>query len=191
MLRVLVVDAFAPDDADRRVVDRAIAALEAKGHEIERLSIAGDSFAGFMSAAEHRAYETDEPLIATDTKVAAEAVRRCQGLLFCYPTTLFGVPPSLKSWLERVMVLGVAFVFDDQRRIRAGLTNVRHLGVVTTTSHSTMRTVKSRDLGRRTIMRTLRLNCHPRCARTFIKMRAGSTSSADVAYLHRRLLRWR
>ncbi len=85
------------------------------------------------------------------------------------------------------MVLGVAFVFDAKQRVRPGLKNVRRLGVVTTTPHSRFATWRARDLGYRTIMRTLRLNCHPLCRRTFIRLPAGHVAgkvgveSSDVA----------
>lgn len=171
-MRVLVVDAFPPGHADGAVVDAAIHRLEAAGHRVEHHPVARDRFATFMTADERRAYETDEPLIAEETRAAAAAVRRADALLFCYPTTLYGVPPRLKGWLERVMVLGVAFVFDRKRRVRPGLTNIRRLGVVTTSPHGRLRTWRARDGGYRTIMRTLRLNCHPLCRRTFIRLPA-------------------
>lgn len=188
-VRVLVIDAFDPTDGDSQVVERTVAALQAKGHDVELLSLAGEEFAGYMTPDERRAYETDQPLLSEATKASAAAVQRADALLFCYPTVLFGVPPRLKSWLERVMVMGVAFVFDDNQRVRPGLTNIKHLGAITTSPHSLTRTMRARDLGRRTIMRTLRLNCHPRCARTFIKLSSGAPTS-DVAYLQKRLIRW-
>jgi len=190
-VRVLVIDSYDTDDANRSVVEHSIAALKALRHDVDHLSLASNEFAAHMTAAEHRAYETDTPLLAEETQAGAAAVQAADALLFCYPTTLFGVPPRLKSWLERVMVMGVAFVLDDERRVRPGMKNIRYLGVVTTTPHSTVRTLQARDLGRRTFMRTLRLNCNPGCKRTFIRLHRDAVNGADVAYLQKRLYRWR
>jgi len=187
-MRVLVIDAYDEADPDSHVVRAAIDSLQRRGHDVEHLSLATDELAGFMTPAEHRAYESETPLIAAETKASAFSVQAADALLFCYPTTLFGVPPRLKSWLERVMVMGVAFVFDDKKRVRPGLKNVRHLGVITTSPHSVRATMRARDLGRRTLMRTLRLNCHPLCMRTFVRLRAGG---AHHAAIDRRLVRWR
>lgn len=190
-MRVLVVDGYAAGDADAAIVEHAIAALKANDNDVEHIALAGDEFATFMTAAERRAYETDQPLLAVEARASAAAVQRAEALLFCYPTTLFGVPPRLKSWLERVMVLGVAFVFDDDQKIKPGLHNIRRLGAITTSPHSLRRTWRARDLGRRTIMRTLRLNCHPRCARTFVRLSSGSPAANNVAHVQKRLVRWR
>ena len=43
-------------------------------------------------------------------------------LVFVYPTWWSGLPAILKGWLERVMVPGVGFVFDEQTgKVRPGL----------------------------------------------------------------------
>lgn len=178
-MRVLVVDAYPEGHAAAVVVDSVITTLEGNGHVVERHALAGDEWESFMTADEKRAYETDEPLIAPETRAAAAAVQAADALVFCYPTTMFGVPPVLKGWLERVMVLGVAFVFDRKRRVRPGLKNIRRLGVVTTSPHGRRRTWRARDGGFRTFMRTLRLNCHPLCRHTFIRLPAGDEVAED------------
>lgn len=188
-MRVLLVDDFPAGNPDSHVVARSIAALEARGHEVDHLSLDSVEFAGFMTATERRAYETDEPLQADATRDSARRVQECDALLFCYPTVLFGVPPRLKSWLERVMVLGVAFVFDNKRRVRPGMTNVRRIAVVTTTPHTRRSTWQARDIGRRIVMRTIRLNCHPLCRRTFVRLHADA-NSGQVAERLSRALRW-
>lgn len=190
-MRVLVIDAYPADHADGAIVDHTVATLERQGNTVEVLALSTPEFAGFMTAAERAAYETDEPLISPETKASAASIQQADALLFCYPTVLFGVSPRLKSWLERVMVLGVAFVFDDQQRIRPGLRNIVRIGVVTTSPHSRAATLRARDLGYRTFMRTLRLNCHPRCRRTFVRLPAGSSSATKAARVDRRLRSWR
>lgn len=190
-MRVLVVDAYPVSHDDVGIVAQVIAALEARGNDVDYLSLAADEFASMMSADERAAYETESPLLAAETQDSARRVQHAEALLFCYPTTLFGVPPRLKSWLERVMVMGVAFVFDRNQRVRPGLTNVRRLGVVTTTPHSRLATARARDLGYRTFMRTLRLNCHPFCRRTYVRIGSGAPEARYHDRLNRSLRSWR
>ncbi|MEM9562132.1 MAG: NAD(P)H-dependent oxidoreductase [Actinomycetota bacterium] len=178
-MRVLVIDAFEPDDPDRMMAERAVATLTANGHDVDHLDLAGDGFEPFMSSGERAAYHTDQPLVGDDTRASADLVRAADALLFCYPTTTFTVPARLKGWLERVLVLGVAFVFDDKGRVSPGMTQVRRLGVLTTTPHGRRATRRHGDLGRRTIMWTLRLNCNRLCRRTFVSAARGA--GADPA----------
>ena len=190
-MRVLLIDAYPMDDPDRGVVEAATRALSAGGHEVERLGLAEAGFEPIMSAADRAAYHTDEPLVTDETRAAAAQVKAAEALLFCYPTVTYTVPALLKGWLERVLVLGVAFVFDDAGRVAPGMTGVRRIGVVTTTPHGWLATRRRRDLGRRTIMWTLRLNCHRLCRRTFVSLRRGTASSpAATARVERALARW-
>ena len=185
-MRVLVIDAYAAGDPDAALVDAACERLRQGGHAVDLLELRSGGFDRFMSADEHRAYETEAPLLADAAKDSAARVQASEALLFCYPTTLFGVPPILKGWLERVMVMGVAFKLDDARRVRPALHNVRRLGAVTTTAHRRSRIWKARDGGYRTLMRTLRLNCSPMCRTTFIRLACGqATPTQAIAKLSR------
>lgn len=188
-MRVLLIDAYRPDDPDRVVVDAAAEALRTNGHEIDRIDLVDQGFQAFMSEEERAAYHTDEPLIAEDAKASAALVRQAQALLFCYPTVTHTVPAVLKGWLERVLVLGVAFEFDDKGRIAPAMTGVRRIGAVTTTPHGWVTTRRHGDLGRRTIMWTLRLNCHRLCRRTFVGLRTG-TGQRNGDRVRRALRRW-
>ena len=188
-MRVVLIDAYPLDDPDRVVVETAIDTLAGQGHTVEHIDLAAQGFDPFMSAAERAAYHTDEPLVTDETRAAAALIDQAEALLFCYPTTTFTVPALLKGWLERVLVLGVAFVFDDKGRVAPGMTQVRRLGVVTTTPHGWVATRRQRDLGRRTIMWTLRLNCNRWCRRTFVSLPQAS-GSQRIAKVERALARW-
>ena len=148
---------------------------------------ATESYVVVMAADPVVAYEGDEPLITPETRASAESLAWADGLLFCYPTVMFMVPTLVKGWLDRVLVPGVAFVFDDNNKVRAGMTNIKRLGVVTTTPHTAAQTRRARDLGRRTIMWTLRLNCHRVCLRTWISLPAGTN---DLTPIEAALTRW-
>lgn len=190
-MRVLVLDAFPSDHADRDCVGQAIDRLEQNGNTVELVDLSDARYDGFMTAAERTVYETDEPLIADVTKAGAASLLAADAVLFCYPTVLFGVPPRLKSWIERVMVMGVAFVFDEKQRVRPGLKNIGRIGVLTTTPHDRRSTLRARDQGYRTFMRTLRLNCHPLCRRTFLRLPSGSSEAASQRAVAKALRPWK
>ena len=186
-MRILLLDAYDPDDVSRRVVDEAIAELEAGRHELDLLAV--HSFNAVMSAAERVAYHGDQPVISDDVRDSAERLQAAEALLFCYPTMAFNVPASLKGWLERVMVPGVAFVFDDQHRVRPGMQNIRRIGAVTTSPHSRLTRMRARDAGKRTTARTLRLSAHKRCRTTFVSV-PSPADNEGIARIRKALTRW-
>ena len=190
-MQVLVVDGFLEGTDDLGLADATISILQDAGNNVDYLSLAAPEFSGFMSAAERRAYESDMPLIAEDSKASARRLQAADSLLLIYPTTLRGVPAVMKSWIERVCVKGVSFDFNSAGRVRPALTNVRRLGAITSTPQEEPSTSRRRDLGYRTIMRTLRLNCHSRCRRTFVRLSPMSTAAEVDAQLRQALQRWR
>ncbi len=185
-MRVLLIDAYDRDDPDRDVVDVAAATLESKGHDVDRHCLA-DGFAAHMSEDEWVAYHGDEPLIADDTRQAAAAVRNADALLFCHPTVMFTVPALLKGWLERVLVPGVAFVFDRKGRVARGMTQIRRIGMITTSPHGALETRRRRDQARRILLRTMSLNCRRFVRRTHVRLRTGSGERGPIV---RKLSRW-
>ena len=109
-----------------------------------------------MSTTERTAYETSSPLISDETKRHAAALMQAEALIFVYQTWWSGLPAQLKGWLERVFVLGVAFRFNDNNKIRPKLENVRHI-IGVSTYGSPWRYVKLiNDNGRRTLTRAIR-----------------------------------
>ena len=187
MMRVLLLDAFEPDDADRRVAAEAVEALVAGRHDVDRLAV--HSFEAVMSPAERIAYHGEQPVISNDVRDSAERLRAADALLFCYPTVVYNVPAALKGWLERVMVPGVAFVFDDRHRVRPGMQNIRRIGAVTTSPHSRLARMRARDAGKRTTARTLRLSAHKRCRTTFVSVPSPADDDG-IARIRRALSRW-
>ena len=186
-MRVLLLDGYDPSDDDRRVVVEAVGELKAGSHEVDLLAVHG--FNAVMSAAERAAYHSDQPVISDDVRDSATRLQAADALLFCYPTVAFNVPASLKGWLERVMVPGVAFVFDDQHRVRPGMQNIRRIGAVTTSPHSRWARFRARDAGKRTTARTLRLSAHKRCRTTFVSVPTPADDEG-VARIRKALRHW-
>ena len=186
-MRVLLLDGYEPDDTNHRVVSEAVEELEAAGNEVDLLCL--HDFNSVMSPAERVAYHSDQPVISDDVRDSADRLKLAEALLFCYPTLAFNVPATMKGWLERVMVPGVAFVFDDKHRVKPGMQNIRRIGAVTTSSHGRMARLRARDAGKRTTARTLRLSAHKRCRTTFVSVRSPADDEG-IARIRKALRRW-
>ncbi len=186
--RVLLVDGFDPDDVDAALADSAVSVLSKSGHEIRRISLVAEQFTPFMSVDERRCYHDEgSNIISDEVRRSVDAVAWADAMLFAYPTVCFNPPARVKAWLDRVLLPGVAFGFDDAGRVAPGLTHIRRLGVITTSSHSRIATARARDGGRRMIMRALRMNCAKTCRRSFVSVAAGSANSGSIS---RRIGRW-
>ena len=120
-MQALVVVAHPCDDSfTHAAAERAVAGLRAGGHAVEvarpvRARLPGRDVAGgaprptTANAADRRAHREH-----------ARLVQWADCLVFVYPTWWSGLPAMLKGWLERVMVPGVAFVFDEHSgKVRA------------------------------------------------------------------------
>ncbi len=156
---VVVLGHPSADSYCAAIFERIILALESQStHNVTAIRLADEKFATAMSTAERVAYETSTPLINDETKRHAEVLLQAEALIFVYPTWWSGLPAQLKGWLERVFVLGVAFRFNKNSKIRPNLHNVRHI-IGVSTYGSPWRYVKLvNDNGRRTLTRAIRMS---------------------------------
>ena len=148
------------DSYAHALAQRAVDGLQAAGYRVDVIDLYADGFRAAMSEAEREAYHGDQPILDPLVQTSADLVRSVDALIFIYPTWWSGLPAILKGWMERVMVPGVGFTFEERTgKVRPGLTNVRHLIGISTygSPKSIVRVVN--DNGRRTIMRALRLSC--------------------------------
>ncbi len=181
-----MIDGYHRQHPDAVMSQAAAQALSGRGHEVDRLCVADFNFV--MSARERTEYHGDQPVISDDVVDSVNRLRAADAMLFCYPSVAFTVPAATKGWLERVLVPGVGFVFDDQHRIRPGMTNIRRIGALTTSPHGRWARFRARDAGKRTTARTLRLSCHKRCRITFLCLPspAPNTVAEQVGHALRR-----
>ena len=142
--------------------------FERAGHDVTTLDLYAIGFVPAMSLAERQAYHGDQPLLDPMTIAHAELVRRADVLVFVYPTWWSGPPAILKGWLERVLVPGVAFRFDDAGKVRPALTNVRRIVGISTYGAPWTYVKLMQDGGRRMLTRALRLNCGVRTPTTWL-----------------------
>jgi NAD(P)H dehydrogenase (quinone) len=158
-MRVVVVVAHPdPDSFNHAIASTASAALSKAGHQVTVLDLYAEEFRAEMSPDERVAYHTDRPILDPTVERYAGIVKQAEALVFVYPTWWSTMPAILKGWLERVMVPGVSFVFDEKHHVRRGLKQVRRIVGISTYGSSRLYVKAMHDNGRRTLLRALRLN---------------------------------
>ncbi len=178
-MRTLVIVAHPnPESFTHAIAQAATAALAHAGHEVDVLDLCADGFRAAMSAEERHAYHGDDPVLDPQVRAHIAAVQRAEALVFVYPTWWSSLPAVLKGWLERVMVPGVGFVFDDQGRVRPGLTNVRRIIGISSYGSPRAYVKVVNDNGRRTITRALRVSTGLRTRAKWLPFYAIDTSTA-------------
>ena len=177
-MNVLVLHAHpVPDSFSHAVRDTAVAAMERVGHTVTVVDLYAEDFEARMSLAERRAYHGDTPVIADDVARHAALVQAADALVFVYPTWWFGLPAILLGWLDRVLVPGVGFVFDeDTGRPGPGLTNIRRIVGISTYGSSWTYIKGVNDAGRRTLLRTVRMVSHRWCRTGWISLYGADTA---------------
>ena len=179
-MRVVVVVAHPdPDSFNHAISSTAIASLTRAGHAVTVLDLYAEEFRTAMSHDEREAYHSDRPLLDPMAERHAGIVKRAEALVFIYPTWWSTLPAILKGWLERVMVPGVGFVFDDHQRVRRGLTDVRRIVGISTYGATQLYVKALTDNGRRTLMRALRLNTALATRRSWLALYEVDNSSLD------------
>jgi NAD(P)H dehydrogenase (quinone) len=179
-MRVAVILAHPnPDSFAHELAHRAAAGLVAGGHDVELVDLHAIGFRAAMSTEERTAYHGESPILDPIVQEHADLVRSVDTLVFVYPTWWSGLPAILKGWLDRVLVPGVGFRFDERSgKVRPGLTNVRRLIGISTYGSPRWYVRAVNDNGRRTLLRALRLSCGLRASRRWLGMYAIDTTTA-------------
>ncbi len=187
-MRVLLVYCHPCEESFNRAIrDRALATLAERDHEIELVDLYAEGFDPVMSGEERRGYHTpgdNEVPVAHHIAL----LRWAEVLVFVYPTWWFGLPAMLKGWLDRVFVPHATFSMPTETMSMGPvLTNIRRIVVITTCGASWFMSKLVGEPGRRTILRGLRLLCHPRCRTTYLAhyRMDSSTPQSRTAYLAR------
>ena len=151
------------------------------------LDLYADEFRTAMSPDERRAYHSDRPLLDPVAERHAGLVKQTEAFVFVYPPWWSTMPAILKGWLERVMVPGVGFVFDEHHHVRRGLTQVRRIIGISTYGSRWWYVKAMHDNGRRTLLRALRLNTAVVTRRSWLGLYEIDRSTDDqrAAFLRR------
>jgi NAD(P)H dehydrogenase (quinone) len=177
---VLVVVAHPrPDSFCHALADAAVTGFRAAGRDVTVIDLYGERYRAAMSAEERRAYHSEQPIVDQHVARHVELLRGCDTLVVVYPTWWSSLPAILKGWLERTMLPGVAFAFDDGGKVRPALTHVRRLVGISTYGSKRTYVRLINDNGRRTISRALRLSTGVRTRLTWLAMYGVDASSPD------------
>ncbi len=184
-MRVLLVVDPARDEFVLEIAAAATGRLEANGHCVDVVDLVAQRFPPVMTGADRRAYFTDDPLVCPQAAASAQLVRAAGGLVFVYPTTLSTVTPSVKGWIERTFVPGVAFTIGDRTGAKRGLSNIRRLIGIATYDDSRLAVLRHGDNGRRLIQRNVRLCGGVRTRSSWLAMygAAASTQADRAAFI--------
>jgi NAD(P)H dehydrogenase (quinone) len=165
----------------------ATAGLTAAGHTVEVLNLYAIGFQPAMTEPERLAYHSPNPVCDPLVAQSVAAIQAAEMLVFVYPTWWSGLPAMLKGWLEKCMVPGVAFVFDDDQHVRPGLKKVCRIVGISTYGSPRHYIKLINDNGRRTLLRALRLNTGLRTRTTWLGLYAidASTAQQRQAFLQR------
>ncbi len=169
-MNVLVVHAHPdPGSLVAAAKDRALRGLAAGGHDVRFTDLYAEGFSPELTAEEEQRHL--EPGVAPGLERHAEDLQWCEVLVLVHPTWWSGQPAILKGWMDRVWASGVAWTLPEGAdRLRPGLRNVRRIVGVTTHGSSKWVNCIQGESGKRTMTRSLRLMCHPRCRTSWIAL---------------------
>jgi len=158
--KVLLVAAHpCADSFTMAVAAAARHGLERGGHDVTVVDLYADGFRPGLDLADLTAYRASEPPPDAQAREHGELVRAADTLVFVYPTWWSGLPAMLQGWLERVLVPGVAFSFDDRGKVTPGMQQIRRIIGISTYGSPWTYAKLMHDNGRRTLTRALRMNC--------------------------------
>jgi putative NADPH-quinone reductase len=188
-MRVLVIHAHPDSESfSHAILAATLDGLARAGHDATVIDLYALDYPGGLSRDEWRAYETNSPVLDPLVAEHVALVRSADALVFVYPTWWSSVPAILKSWLERTMLMGLAFTLDERtRRIQPGLGHLRHLVGISTYGSPRWYVKLINDNGRRTITRTLRLSTGGKARTTWLPLYTldGRTPDSRRAFLDR------
>lgn len=179
-MHALVVVAHPNHDSfTMRIQHAATAGLRRGGHTVTVLDLYAMGFQPAMTLTERAAYHSAEPICDPLVALSVTAIQEADMLVFVYPTWWSTLPAILKGWLEKCMVPGVAFVFDENQRIRPGLNKIRHIVGISSygSPHHYVKFIN--DNGRRTLLRALRMNTGIRTRRSWLAFYAVDASTLE------------
>ena len=159
-MKALVVVAHPCDNSfSHAAARRAVDGLSAAGHAVDVIDLYAEGFRTAMSYEERIAYESGDPILDPQVAAHVELLQSSQILVFVYPTWWSSMPAILKGWLERIMVPGVGFRFDEKSgKVKPGLLHVKRIVGISTYGSPRPAVWLVNDNGRRMLTRSLRMS---------------------------------
>lgn len=155
-----------PDSYTAAIRDTVVAKLRGAGVETTVMDLYAQGFDAVLSRDELACYEKVGENCKNVPEHAA-LLAEADTLIFVYPTWWYGLPATLKGWLDRVLLPGVAFDLPSDGPITPSLQHIKRLAAFTTCGASWWLTSFIGAPGRRTLMRGVGLLCAPRATKLF------------------------
>ncbi len=104
------------------------------GHEVKKIDLYDQAFNAVLSLDEWNSYLNNTEKNIKNLKRHINYLTWAEGLIFIFPTWMYGPPALLKGWMERVWLPNVAFeISSGKQRIPKGkLKHIRRFCVITT-----------------------------------------------------------
>ena len=104
------------------------------GHQVKIIDLYKENFDPVLNIKEWNSYLENTEKNILNLKKHIEFLKWAEGLIFIFPTWMYGPPAIMKGWLERVWLPKVAFeISSGKQNIPVGkLKNISRLCVVTT-----------------------------------------------------------
>jgi len=120
-----------PESFHAGIRAKALAALEAAGHEVDLLDLYAENFDPVLSEDGRRHYhDTARNQAGVESYIAR--LNAAEALIVQFPTWCFGVPAMLKGFFDRMIMPGVAFDISDPAKVKPMLGNIKRIvGIVT------------------------------------------------------------
>ena len=110
---------------------KAVAILEAAGHEVQVEDLYRKEFSAALTGAERASYY-GQRYESSAVQGEIDRLLWAEGLVLCFPTWWFGFPAILKGWFDRSWAPGVAYDHaNDLGPIKPRLHGLRHALVIT------------------------------------------------------------
>jgi NAD(P)H dehydrogenase (quinone) len=160
-LRILVLFAHPVETSFGAAVHaKLLAALRARGHEIDDCDLNAEGFDPVMTRQDRIDYHNigvNRSRVGpyVDRLVAAEA------LVFSFPVWNMGFPAILKGFIDKVFLPGVSFRLEPNGDFTPTLHNIKRLGVACTYGGARLHTFLMGDPARKFLTRSMRLICAP------------------------------
>lgn len=175
--RVLLVHAHPLGDKSYSgaLADAVQRGLKEAGHSVSTLSLYSEKFQPALTYDEKDRYLKDGkyPKASRDVQKSVDELKKCDALVFVYPTWWMNVPGILKGWLDRSFLPGVAFKIpaleppEEKEKAIAGLIpglpNIKKIGIVSTFGSSRPLVFLAGDNGLNMFSRCILPLCNPNC----------------------------
>ncbi len=154
-MKVMVVYAHPVETSFNAAIFATVkAALARAGHTVDSCDLYAERFPAIMSREDRLLYHE----VPANRALAAPWIERlhaADGLIFVFPTWVFGPPAILKGFCEKVFLPGVAFDLVDGKT-RPALAHLKRVGGVSTYGGNRLRAFLAGDPPRKLLTRILR-----------------------------------